>query len=133
MGMSYVQIADQTFVAAPGETVAARLSDRRRWRSWFPGLDLEVTEDRGDKGIRWTVAGALDGTMEVWLEPMLDGVVLHYFLHAETSGTSTSGTDDSSVAHRRRVAGKAMSFEIKAALEADRAPGEPPRADAAVT
>ena len=24
--------------------------------------------------------------MEIWLEPVLDGVVLHYFLHAEPTG-----------------------------------------------
>ena len=42
-----------------------------------------MIEDRADKGIRWTVAGPLTGTMEIWLESMLDGVILHYFLHAE--------------------------------------------------
>ena len=48
--------------------------------------------------------------MEIWLEPSLDGVVLHYFLHAEPSGVAAwqlarmnlSKNDN----HRRRVAGK---------------------------
>ncbi|KIQ16195.1 polyketide cyclase / dehydrase and lipid transport [Rhodococcus sp. Leaf7] len=118
--MSSVQIADQTFLAAPASDVAELVGDTRRQRSWFPGLTLTVQEDRGEKGIRWTVAGELTGTMEVWLEPMLDGVVLHYFLHAEPVGVSTPD------AHRRRVAGKTMSFEIKALLERGRAAGEPP-------
>ena len=33
-------------------------------------------------------SGALTGTMEVWLQPALDGVILHYFLHAEPSGVA---------------------------------------------
>jgi hypothetical protein len=119
--MSSVQVADQTFVAARAEDVAALVSDTRRWRAWFPGLTVTVQEDRAEKGVRWVVGGQLQGTMEVWLEPMLDGVVLHYFLHAEPTG----GVQEPST-HRRRVLGKQMSFEIKALLEAGRAAGEPP-------
>ena len=26
--------------------------------------------------------------MEIWLEPSLDGVILHYFLHAEPTGVA---------------------------------------------
>lgn len=121
--MSSIQVADQTFVAAPGSAVGEVLADRARWRRWWPDLTLEVREDRAEKGIRWTVGGALTGTMEVWLEPALDGVVLHYFLHAEPA----SALHDLAAANRaRRVAGKAMSFGIKARLEAGRAAGEPP-------
>lgn len=121
--MSSIQVADQTFVAAPGSAVGEVLADRARWRRWWPDLDLEVREDRADKGIRWTVSGALTGTMEVWLEPSLDGVILHYFLHAEPAAS----VRDLVAANRaRRVAGKKMSFEIKARLEAGRAAGEPP-------
>ena len=47
-----------------------------------------MVEDRGPSGQRWTVTGALTGTMEVWLEPMMDGVLLHYFLHAEPAGVT---------------------------------------------
>ncbi|MCX4098735.1 polyketide cyclase / dehydrase and lipid transport [Nocardia sp. alder85J] len=129
--MSSIQIADQTFVAAPGAAVAGLLADPGRWRGWWPDLSLEVREDRADKGIRWTVAGALTGTMEVWLEPCLDGVVLHYFLHAEPQQPVPPRA--LSVANRaRRVAGRTMAFEIKARLEAGRpagvAPGAPHRA-----
>ncbi len=82
-----------------------------------------MREDRADKGIRWTVSGALTGTMEVWLEPSLDGVILHYFLHAEPAAS----VRDLVAANRaRRVAGKKRSLEIKAPLEAGRAAGEPP-------
>lgn len=120
--MSSVQVADQTFVAAPGDAVAQVLGDRRRWRRWFPGLDVRVREDRGGKGLRWAVSGELVGTMEVWLEPSLDGVIVHYFLHAEPIGDR----DGAAVTRTRRIAGKTMSFELKADAERGRAPGEPP-------
>ena len=127
--MSSIQVADQTFVAAAPEYVAAALGQRARWRSWWPDLTLEVRDDRGEKGIRWGVSGALDGTMEVWLEPALDGVILHYFLHAEPDPASTVGgvaTRNLAEANRlRRVAGKRMSFELKSAAERGRRPGDP--------
>ncbi|MFJ4657845.1 polyketide cyclase / dehydrase and lipid transport [Nocardia sp. NPDC088792] len=126
--MSSIQVADQTFIAAPGSAVGEVLADRSRWRGWWPDLQLQVREDRGDKGIRWTITGGLDGTMEAWLEPMLDGVILHYFLHAEPRGgiDGLSGRDLLAANRERRVAGKKMSFEIKARLEAGRKAGVAP-------
>jgi hypothetical protein len=66
-----------------------------------------VIEDRGPAGQRWTVAGPLTGTMEVWLEPVMDGVLLHYFLHAEPSGVTAhelARIDLPKLNHKRRVA-----------------------------
>lgn len=125
LSMSSIQVADQTFVAAPGVRVAQAFSSPERWRRWWPDLRLTVTEDRGEKGIRWTVGGALDGTMELWLEPVLDGVTVHYFLHAEPSYAAQPGVPGS-VQHLRRVAGRAMTFEVKRELESGRAAGEAP-------
>jgi hypothetical protein len=123
--VSSIQVADQTFVAAPGATVAARIAVPAQWRRWWPDLSLEVVEDRADQGIRWRVSGALTGTMEIWLEPALDGVILHYFVHAEPVGPA----GDLLAANRaRRVAGKKMSFEVKAMLEAGRPVGVAPAA-----
>lgn len=119
--MSTIQIADQTFVAAPGAAVAAYLADRSRWASWWPDLIVTVRENRGAAGLRWSVAGALVGTMEVWLEPMLDGVILHYFLHAEPAGALANPAAD---VRRRRIAGKRMAFGAKRVLEQGRAAGE---------
>ncbi|QIS10886.1 polyketide cyclase / dehydrase and lipid transport [Nocardia arthritidis] len=125
--MSTIQVADQTFVAAPGNAVADVLAGPNNWRRWWPDLTLDVREDRGDKGIRWTVTGALDGTMEVWLQPALDGVILHYFLHAEPADAQQLSPRQLLAANRaRRVAGKNMSFELKARLEAGRPAGVPP-------
>ena len=85
-----------------------------------------ITKFEPDSLIEWTVTGALTGTMEVWLEAVLDGVVLHYFLHAEPSGVTAWELARMNLAksnHRRRVAGKAMAFEVKRKLEETRPVG----------
>ncbi|KAA8962656.1 polyketide cyclase / dehydrase and lipid transport [Mycobacterium sp.] len=127
--MHSVQIADETFVAADPARVGAAVADPPGWRRWWPDLRLEVVEERGDKGIRWAVTGPLTGTMEIWLEPLLDGVLLHYFLHAEPSGVSAwqlSRMNLAAMIHRRRVAAKKMAFEVKEALERSRPIGVSP-------
>ncbi|OBC09843.1 polyketide cyclase / dehydrase and lipid transport [Mycobacterium sp. 852013-50091_SCH5140682] len=121
--MNSVQIADETFVCADPADVGRAVADSANWRRWWPDLRLTVIEDRAEKGQRWTVAGALTGTMEVWLEEALDGVILHYFLHAEPAGAAAwelAKMDLAKLNHQRRVAGKAMAFEIKQRLEASR-------------
>lgn len=127
--MNSIQVADETFVAASGEQVGAAVADRSSWQRWWPDLQLQVVEDRADKGMRWTVSGPLTGTMEIWLEPMLDGVLLHYFLHAEPAGVSgrqLARLNLPKLNHRRRVAGKRMAFEIKDRLERSRPVGVSP-------
>lgn len=129
--MNSIQVADETFVAASGEQVGAMAGDRSNWQRWWPDLQLEVVEDRADKGVRWKVSGPLTGTMEIWLEEMLDGVLLHYFLHAEPTGVSgrqLARLNLPKLVHRRRVAGKKMAFEIKARLERSRPVGVSPLA-----
>jgi hypothetical protein len=124
--MNSIQIADETFVCADPVDVGAAVADPASWRQWWPDLRLTVIEDRGPMGHRWTVTGALTGTMEVWLEAVLDGVVLHYFLHAEPSGVTAWELARMNLAksnHRRRVAGKAMAFEVKRKLEETRPVG----------
>ena len=121
--MNSVQIADETFICADPADVGRAVADLANWRRWTPDLRLTVIEDRAEKGQRWTVAGALTGTMEVWLEEVLDGVILHYFLHAEPAGVAAwelAKMDLAKTNHQRRVAGKVMSFEIKQRLEASR-------------
>ncbi|MDZ7884304.1 MAG: SRPBCC family protein [Mycobacterium sp.] len=120
--MNSVQIADETFVCADPADVGRAVADPACWRRWWPDLRLTVVEDRGPAGQRWTVAGGLTGTMEVWLETMMDGVILHYFLHAEPPGDRAQ-LDLAKLNHSRRVAGKRMAFEIKTRLEAQRPVG----------
>lgn len=132
--MSSIQVADETFIAADPVSVGRAVAGPADWRRWFPDLILQVIEDRAEKGVRWTVTGPLTGTMEIWLEPMLDGVLLHYFLHAEPAGLTAAqlaGVDLAAMTHRRRVAGKRMSFEVKNRLEASRPVGVAPEGPAA--
>ena len=128
VGVHTIQIADETFVAADPAAVGRAVGDRTAWRRWFPDLLLEVVEDRADKGVRWTTSGPLTGTMEIWLEPVLDGVVLHYFLHAEPTGADPAKINAAKLNHRRRVAGKRMAFEVKNQLESSRPVGVAPQA-----
>ena len=127
--MHSIQIADEMFVAADPAAVGRAVADPASWRRWWPDLRLEVVEDRADKGMRWTVTGPLAGTMEIWLEPVLDGVLLHYFLHAEPTGVAAwqlAKMNLAKLTHHRRVAGKRMAFEVKATLEASRPVGVAP-------
>jgi hypothetical protein len=129
--MNSIQVADQTFVAADPADVGRAISDPSSWRRWWPDLILDVVENRGERGIRWTVAGPMTGTMEIWLEPMLDGALLHYFLHAEPAGAAAWQLARMNLAkmnHGRRVAGKNMAFELKERLERSRPVGVSPLA-----
>ncbi len=127
--MNSIQIADETFIAADPVAVGDTIADPANWLRWWPDLRLTVVEDRGEVGQRWTVTGALTGTMEIWLEKMSsgpDGVVLHYFLHAEPAGAAAwelAKMNFATMTHRRRVAGKDMAFEVKSTLEAGRPVG----------
>ena len=129
--MPSVDVVDDTFIAVPPDVLAAEFATPVRWRVLWPDLDLEVVTDRGAAGFRWTVTGALVGSMEVWLEPVLDGTLLHYFLRADPPGpngaprpaTPRRGLAES---RRRQRAAKAIAFACKDRLEAGRAAGEPP-------
>jgi hypothetical protein len=69
--------------------------------------------------------------MEVWLEPVLDGTVLHYYLRADSTDAAGRPVPlpprkaAREVARRQRAA-KAIGLALKDRLEAGRAPGEPP-------
>lgn len=120
-----MDIVDETFLVVPPKIVASAFADPAAWRRYWPDLTLTVYLDRGDEGLRWTVRGALVGTMEVWLEPVLDGTVLHYFLRAELP--ASAGPRQMDIERRRRqLAAKRIALGLKAVLEDGRAPGCPP-------
>jgi hypothetical protein len=120
-----VDVIDETFLAVPASSVAAAFADQRAWRRFWPDLELSVYADRGAEGLRWTVRGALVGTMEVWLEPMLDGTILHYFLRADfPPGAAGKVLKE---AQKRQRAAKAVALELKFVLEDGRPPGVPPK------
>jgi hypothetical protein len=84
-----IDIVDSTWFAARPAALAAIVAEPANWRRWWPDLSLEVDEWRGNKGVRWLVpavdglGAGLAGTAEVWLEPMFDGVVAHFFLRLD--------------------------------------------------
>ncbi len=130
MDVTSIQVADEVFVAAAPPLAAAVIGDPANWRRWWPDLRLTVTEDRGEQGVRWRVEGPVSGTMEIWNEAVLDGFVLHYFLHAEPTGRlpedSRARADALAEENRiRRVTGKTVSFECKRLLEDGRPAGAP--------
>lgn len=122
--MPDLDLVDETFIAVPPKLVATVFAEPAAWRRFWPDLVLEVYADRGDEGMRWTVRGAAVGTMEVWLEPMLDGTVLHYFLRVDLPGSTPRSLRRART--RRQLAAKALSLGLKAQLENGRAPGCPP-------
>ncbi|MBB4684935.1 polyketide cyclase / dehydrase and lipid transport [Amycolatopsis jiangsuensis] len=131
-GPPVLDLVDETFIAVPPGTLAAAFAGPASWRRYWPDLVLEVYTDRGDKGLRWTVTGALVGTMEVWLEPVLDGTVLHYFLRATPAGPGGAVRELRPRELRREFdrrarAAKDVALGLKEILEDGRAPGVPPR------
>jgi len=75
---------DDSFVPAPPARIAGYFADPAVWRSWWPGLELRVSEDRAAEGIRWEVGGPLIGRAEVWIEDYSSkGSIVHFFLRAD--------------------------------------------------
>ncbi|HJQ44479.1 MAG TPA: polyketide cyclase / dehydrase and lipid transport [Jatrophihabitantaceae bacterium] len=106
--MPAIDVVDSTWICARPAAVAAVVAQPSNWRRWWPDLVLDVDEWRGDKGVRWTVRAPKDraaGTMEVWIEPADDGVVVHYFLRMDPVAGRLSARRAASVvdARRRRV------------------------------
>jgi hypothetical protein len=117
-----VDLIDETYVVAAPEAVAEAVHDRERWARWWPGLALTVFMDRGEKGIRWSVTGALVGSAELWLEPFGDGVVVHYYLRVDPARAVRS---PDRVRKRQALDWKRHVNRLKDELEGGRPPGEP--------
>jgi hypothetical protein len=116
-----LDIADDTFVVAEASAVAAVVADPASWSRWWPDLTLQVHQDRGAQGMRWTVAGPVPGSMEIWLEPWGDGVLVHYYLRL---APATGGPGRSRRLRRRRTqAWKQHAFALKDRLERGREVG----------
>jgi hypothetical protein len=126
--MPLVDLMDETFVVSEPVVLSARIHRTEQWQSWWPDLELSVFMDRGDKGLRWSVSGALVGSCEVWLEPFADGTILHYYLRADLPtpepGLSRRRLDDRLSRHHARRWKRNVNA-LKDELEAGRAPGCP--------
>lgn len=112
-----VDVADETYVRVPPEVLAPVVADPGSWRLWWPDLVPTVTRDRGPKGQQWAVAGALRGSMEVWLEGVGQGTVVHWYLRADPPSPLPSRRLRR-VRERRVLAWKADMFALKDRLEA---------------
>ena len=129
--MTSVDVVDETFITVPPSRLAAEFADPGAWPRFWPDLRLTVGTDRGEKGLRWIVGGALVGSMEVWLEPVLDGTVLHYYLRADPADSAGKPVPlpwrrAVAEAARRQRAAKTIALGLKDLLEDGRPPGEPP-------
>jgi hypothetical protein len=121
-----LDLIDETFVVAAPAEVARAVHDQAQWRRWWPDLDLTVFQDRGEHGVRWNVRGALAGSMEVWLEPHGDGVIVHYYLRCDPPpGRVLRPAAARREVRRRALRAKRVFWALKDELEAGRAPGEP--------
>lgn len=81
--MASVDVTDETVILVAPAVVARVVADRRRWASWWPGLQVTLTADRGEAGMTWQVTGPLVGESEIRLQPHGSGVVVHYRLVAD--------------------------------------------------
>jgi hypothetical protein len=83
-----IDIADDTVIYASTGELIAIIREQSTWVRWWPELTLEMYGDRGDKGLRWTVTGALVGSSEIWRESIETGsagevaTIVHYYLRA---------------------------------------------------
>jgi hypothetical protein len=91
-----IDIADDTVIYAPTTELIAIIRDQSTWVRWWPDLTLQVYGDRGEKGLRWTVTGALVGSSEIWLEaidaasPEEDATIVHYYLRANPTRSGSA-------------------------------------------
>jgi hypothetical protein len=127
--MASVEIVDETLVVVDRGMVAAVVADRRRWREWWPDLDVVVVLDRGQEGMRWSIRGPLVGFTDVRLVLDPAGVVVQYSLVADPTvpGTTTTAraVPDSprgqrelaTLRQRHLVAWKAVVWALKESLE----------------
>ena len=120
--MPQVDVYDDTWIRSTPAAVARIVNDEANWRRWWPDLRPAVQERRGDQGTRWTVVGRdLTGSMEVWLEPAFDGVVLHYFLRLDgPTGARLSSRRRDRLVRRHARRAKQNFWPIKDRLEARR-------------
>jgi hypothetical protein len=130
-----VDLVDETFVVADRSVLAAIVADPSWWRAWWPDLDLTVFMDRGLDGIRWSATGAWVGSIEIWLEAVGDGVLVHHYARLDPPAPDGSARPEpTDVAGWRRAARargvrarawKQSVWALKDDLERGRAVGTP--------
>ena len=84
--MTAVDLVDETWVVVERSVLARIVADPRRWREWWPDLELTVFMDRGLDGVRWSATGAWIGSVEIWLQEIGDGVLVHHYVRLDPCG-----------------------------------------------
>jgi ribosome-associated toxin RatA of RatAB toxin-antitoxin module len=121
--MPSLDISCDDLVVADPAYVAERLGSDTLWREWWPELTLTPSERRGSEGVRWAVTGAAIGTAEWWLEPVRDGVVVHWYLRVDP--TRSTGPRRMRKLQERYVARyRNRIWRFKDEVESGRAAGE---------
>ena len=134
--MAAVDLVDETFVVADRAVLAAEIADPAAWARWWPELTLTVFMDRGLDGIRWSVSGEWCGSLEIWLEQVGDGVLVHHYVRLDRADPATGAPRaQPGDARGRRTASRARArrarrwkrsvWELKDRVEQGRRPGEP--------
>jgi hypothetical protein len=133
-----VDLVDETFVVVDRATLAAVVADPARWAAWWPDLRLTVFMDRGLDGIRWSATGEWAGSLEIWLEEVGDGVLLHHYARldpvvrgaVQPVPSDAAGWRRAARARTRRArAWKRDVWALKDELETGRTVGSPRAAD----
>ena len=78
----------RAFIALTPQSLRRQIERHLATTSLFGEAELRLTEDRAAKGWRWQVTAPFQGSAEIWLEPALDGCVLHAFLRAEDAAAA---------------------------------------------
>lgn len=116
-----MEVADTTWIGAPAAAVGALLGDARNWPLWWPELDLQLAEARGAKGVRWLVRRGerrMTGSMEIWLQPELDGVVAHYFLRLDrVDGRRVRPARRERIVRRHRARAKRVLWAVSGVVD----------------
>ena len=99
MAPSRVDIIDETYLRAAPAVVRGWLDDEERLDRLWPHLRRTLVRDRGLKGLRWAVDGAVVGEMEVWIEPFWDGAIVHHYVRGERA---SGAPPDVAVRHQLR-------------------------------
>lgn len=134
--MAGVDLVDESFIVASPQVLAGIITQPAYQRLWWPDLELTVFMDRALLGQRWSVTGALVGSLEIWLEPFADGCIVHHYLRAEPSrdaktpeplpDTPAGWRKAAALRSARAKAWKTAVWALKAQLEQGRAAGSPP-------
>ena len=122
--MPEVDVVDSTWIDVGPATLAAEIAEPASWPRWWPDLVLQVDEWRGSKGMRWFVRSARNGlatgSMEVWLQPVDDGTVAHYFLRLDGTGAPLGRRERERLVHEYRVRAKQVFWGLSDRLDPGR-------------